>query len=192
MHGKNVSIPQNLIANKKENDFLAVAGYSSSGKFGVNASNVIDFRRKLGFDKIFTVENLDQTNNRNVDIEGFSSVYDEIMIDSLLSYANSRERYFGYGFTTNTHFPFIYNQENPYIQKIASYSSKSFLFSTSISSNSKTLLLRHLSTISHLLNIINASELHLDKVVIVGDHQYPGHHDFSTSVVPALIIELKD
>ncbi|MEI8109560.1 MAG: hypothetical protein WCH59_01110 [Chitinophagia bacterium] len=191
MHGKNVSIQKNLISNKKSYNFFTVAGYSSSGKFGVNASNVFDFRRRLGFDKIFTVENLDRTTNENTEIEGFSSVYDEVMIDSLLSYANYKDKYFGYGFTTNTHFPFIYNNSNPYIKKINSYSCFSLLSSSSISNNSKNLIIRHLSTINHLLEIMNSKELMLDKIVIVGDHQYPGYHDFSTTTVPAFIIELR-
>ncbi len=191
MHGKNVKIENNLITNKIKNNFYTVAGYSSSGKFGVNASNVFDFRRKLGFNKIFTVENLDQTTNKNTEIEGFSSVYDEVMIDSLLSYANFKQKYFGYGFTTNTHFPFIYNENNPYIKTVSSYNCNKYLNSSSISDNSKHLIIRAIGTINHIFEVINQRKLMIDKVIIVGDHQYPGNHDFSSTTVPALIIELK-
>ncbi len=191
MHGKNVKIENNLITNKIKDDFYTVAGYSSSGKFGVNASNVFDFRRKLGFNKIFTVENLDQSTNKNSEIEGFSSVYDEVMIDSLLSYTNFKKKYFGYGFTTNTHFPFMYNPNNPYIKKVSAYNCNKFLNASSVSENSKHLIIRAIATINHIFNVVNEKKLLIDKIIIVGDHQYPGFHDFSTTTVPALIIEMK-
>ena len=191
MHEKNIKIESNLMDNKKKNNFYSVAGYSSSGKFGVNASNVFDFRRRLGFNKIFTYENLNKSTNRNTEIEGFSSVYDEVMIDSLLSYANKQSKYFGYGFTTNTHFPFIYNSNNKYIIKIVNFKATNYLTSTNITENSKRLLTRAIATISHLLSEIDKKKLRIDKIIIVGDHKYPGYHDFSNSSVPALIIELK-
>ena len=191
MHGKNIKIKYNLMANKKENNYYAVAGYSSSGKFGVNASNVFDFRRRLGFNRIFTYENLNKNTSINTEIEGFSSVYDEVMIDSLLSYTNKQTKYFGYGFTTNTHFPFIYNSNNKYITRILNYNSTQYLTSTNISANSKRLLTRVISTISHLLSELDRNKLMIDKIIIVGDHKYPGYHDFSNNAVPALIIELK-
>jgi len=191
MHGKNIKIEFNLMEDKKENNYYAVAGYSSSGKFGVNASNVFDFRRRLGFNKIFTYENLNKNTNRNTEIEGFSSVYDEVMIDSLLSYTNKQKKYFGYGFTTNTHFPFIYNSENKYIARISSYNSIQYLTSTNITDNSKRLLSRIIATISHLLSEIDKKKLRIDKLIIVGDHKYPGYHDFSNNTVPALLIELE-
>jgi hypothetical protein len=190
MHGKNIKIEYNLMDNKKKNNYYAVAGYSSSGKFGVNASNVFDFRRRLGFNKIFTYENLNKYTNRNTEIEGFSSVYDEVMIDSLLSYTNNQTKYFGYGFTTNTHFPFIYNSNNKYITRILNYKSTQYLSSTNITENSKRLLTRIISTISHLLSELDRKKLRIDKIIIVGDHKFPGYHDFSSNTVPALMIEL--
>lgn len=191
MHGKNIKIKYNLMANKKDNNYYAVAGYSSSGKFKVNASNVFDFRRRLGFNRIFTYENLNKNTSINTEIEGFSSVYDEVMIDSLLSYTNKQTKYFGYGFTTNTHFPFIYNSNNKYITRILNYNSTQYLTSTNISENSKRLLTRVIATISHLLSELDRKKLRIDKIIIVGDHKYPGYHDFSNNAVPALIIELK-
>lgn len=191
MHGKNVKNDYNLILNKKENKFFTVAGYSSSGKFGVNASNVFDFRRKLGFDRIFTSENLNLSTNINSEMEGFGSVYDEVMIDSLLSYVNFQSKYFGYGFTSNTHFPFIYNSQNPYIQSVLKYTSNETLNTSQVSMNTKQLLIRITAIINHIFEAISNKQLQIDRVIIVGDHQYPGNHDFSTTTVPAIIIELK-
>jgi hypothetical protein len=191
MHGENVKIEYNLMQNKKENNFFTVAGYSSSGKFGVNASNVFDFRRKLGFDRIFTSENLNLSSNINSEIEGFGSVYDEVMIDSLLNYVNFQPKYFGYGFTTNTHFPFIFNSNNPYIQNVLKYTCNVKLNNSQVSLDSKQLLIRVTSINSHVFETINYKQLRLDRVILVGDHPYPGNHDFSGTSVPAIIIELK-
>jgi hypothetical protein len=191
MHGKNVKIDNNVVLDKKKNNFFTVAGYSSSGKFGVNASNVFDFRRRLGFDRIFTSENLNLETNINTEMEGFGSVYDEIMIDSLLKYVNHKPRYFGYGFTTNTHFPFIYDEENPYIQKVLNYKSSQLLNSSNLTTNSKNLNMRISALINHIFFILNDRNLIIDKIIIVGDHKYPGNHDFSSTTVPAMIVESK-
>lgn len=191
MNTENPVLQFNLVEEKKRKNYYLVAGYSSSGKFGVNGSNVIDFRRRLGFDQIFTTENMNLEMNVNSEIEGFGSVYDEVMIDTLLSYANQHKKYFGYAFTSNTHFPFIYNAENPYIKRTLEMSSVKLILDASIGQRSKELIIRILATLNHMFSTIDKNQILLDGLVAVGDHSPPVNKDYSRTTVPALILEKK-
>lgn len=80
-----IFIKSKLLQDILVSNFLLIAGYLSSMKYGVNSSNVYDFRRRLGFSKIVTYGNLKYEDVPNPEMCGFSSVYDESMIDSLIS-----------------------------------------------------------------------------------------------------------
>lgn len=187
MNDKTGKLKSKLIYDKLQKHHLLVSGYSSSKKYGVNSSNVYDFRRRLGFSKIYTFENLQSPYVINNEMSGFSSVYDEIMIDTLVNQVNLNSgNVFLYGFTTNTHFPYKHNLLNPYIKRLSDFDYLNLSnYSTVLT---KSLLLRIFSTIDFTLYLISKNNIDLDKVLFVGDHSYPGNKDFSQEQVPAFIL----
>jgi hypothetical protein len=164
--------PYNLGESKMKAGYHTIAAFPASKKYGSNYSNAEGFRKKLHFKSRFYFEELIQNKSAKVNKEnGYSSVFDEDMIDGLMNESRNYTKVFAYGLTINTHSPFNLDKSRV---NLTDYQLAKKLLIKSFHGNETAFnqFYRIAMVIRHTINRLNKNPKLFDRVLLVGDHSY--------------------
>jgi hypothetical protein len=164
--------PFNLVKSKIEAGYHTIAAFPASKKYGSNYSNAEGFRKKLHFQSRFYYEELIENKSANVNKEnGYTAVFDEDMIDSLMNESKNYPKVFAYGLSINTHSPF--NLDKSHVDTTDYQQAKQLLIK-SFRGNELAFnqFYRIAMVIRHTLNRLEKNPDLFDRILIVGDHSY--------------------
>jgi hypothetical protein len=164
--------PFNLVKSKIEAGYHTIAAFPASKKYGSNYSNAEGFRKKLQFQSRFYYEELIENKSANVNKEnGYTAVFDEDMIDSLMNESKNYPKVFAYGLSINTHSPF--NLDKSHVDTTDYQQAKQLLIK-SFRGNELAFnqFYRIAMVIRHTLNRLEKNPDLFDRILIVGDHSY--------------------
>lgn len=184
----------NLVANKIKAGYHTIASFPASKQYGNNHSNAEGFRKKLQFKSRFYLEELINNKTAKINQEnGYYSVFDEDMVDSIMHESKNYIKVFAYGLTINTHSPF--NLDRSRVDKKDYEEAKKVLLK-SFDNNEHAFdqFYRILITIKHTLNHLDKDPSLFDKVLFVGDHSYPDLRClnlYNKEFVPYLVLSKK-
>jgi hypothetical protein len=184
----------NLIADKIKAGYHTIASFPASKSYGSNHSNAEGFRKKLRFKSRFYFEELINNKTSTINHEnGYYSVYDEDMVDSIMHESKNYLKVFAYGLTINTHSPFNLDMSRV-DQKDYKYAKSVLLKSFDNNVHGFDQFYRIVITIKHTLNHLDKDPTLFDKVLFVGDHSYPDlrcMNLYNKEFVPYLVLSKK-
>ena len=180
---------QTLITRMKQQGKTTMAFFPFQWHYG----NAFLFRKRLGFDHIFSISELRAKLSPNVSANTenqYDALDDEVALSEAVRQASSQPKTFSYVLTINTHMPFqLANKHkiSPDYQAFVSRWGTHFPTETSIDHYFRILALFKALALSLTDGV-------LDEVVIVGDHAAPFTNDaerklFSSSTVPYLFLK---
>lgn len=184
----------NLVANKIKAGYHTIASFPASKQYGSNHSNAEGFRKKLNFKSRFYLEEL--LNNKTAKINqenGYYSVFDEDMVDSIMHESKNYHKVFAFGLTINTHSPFNLDMSRV---DLKDYQKAKSILLKSFDNNLHAFdqFYRITVTIKHTLNYLDRDNSLFDKVLFVGDHSYPDLRClnlYNKEFVPYLVLSKK-
>jgi len=184
----------NLVAQKIKAGYHTIASFPASKLYGSNHSNAEGFRKKLAFKSRFYLEELMNNKTAKINHEnGYNSVFDEDMVDSIMHESKNYLKVFAYGLTINTHSPF--NLEMSQVNQKDYHAAKSILLATFDNNvHAFDQFYRIANTIKYTINHLERDPSLFDKVLFVGDHSYPDLRClnlYNKEFVPYLVLSKK-
>ncbi|MHA8067290.1 hypothetical protein V7S76_11515 [Aquirufa sp. ROCK2-A2] len=163
----------NIVASKLKSGYHTIASFPASKQYGSNHSNAEGFRKKLQFDSRSYYEELIKNKTAKVNYEnGYTSVFDEDMIDTLMNESRNYVKVFAYGLTINTHTPFNLDMSRVN-RKEYLITKKILLKDFNDNEHAFDQFYRIASTIKYALKRLEKEPGLYDSILFVGDHAYP-------------------
>lgn len=190
----NNSVPSfNIVKNKLEYGFHTISGFSASKQYGSNYSNAEGFRNALNFDSKIYFEDLKDSYEINYE-NNYNAVFDESLIDTIISESKLYEKVFAYALTINTHTPFSLDKEKIKIEENYMKMKNELLDMFNQNESAFDQFYRIYTIINHVFERLEEDHNLFDRVLIVGDHANPDFNSrglYNKTLVPYIYLERK-